>query len=81
MTIRDQIKREGGPAAFARLTDIPYRTVQSWWREGHADGRTPPAWLAPILEDALRWRKDNTGLSGGGSRPVHGLVGDSIRED
>jgi len=62
MTIRDQIQREGGPAAFARLTGIPYRTVQAWWRQGHADGRTPPAWLAPLVRDALRWRKDNDNL-------------------
>lgn len=59
MKIRDEITREGGPAAFARLTGIPYRTVQAWWRESHADGRKPPAWLAAILRDALRWRKDN----------------------
>ena len=31
-------------------------------REGHPDGRTPPAWLASILRDALRWRKDNKQL-------------------
>ena len=63
MNIKQQIKREGGPAAFARLAGIPYRTVQAWWRAGHPDGRTPPAWLAPILRDALRLRKDNKVIS------------------
>ena len=56
MKIRDQIHAVGGPAAYARLTDVPFRTAQNWHREGEPDGRTPPKWLHSIMHDALRYR-------------------------
>jgi len=56
MTIRDQIKEAGGIAAFARRSGIPYRTAQSWWRQGHADGRTPPAWLEKNFDELRKCR-------------------------
>ena len=58
MIMQDIIVREGGPAAFARLTGIPYRTVQAWTRAGQPDGRHPPLWLAPIIKDAIAHRKE-----------------------
>ena len=49
------IKRHRGPAAFSRLTRIPHRTVTSWHRQGHADGRTPPGWLARHLAQSIQY--------------------------
>lgn len=46
MTIAELIKREGGPAAFARKTRIPLRTVENW----KAGKCSPPKWLPEKLE-------------------------------
>ena len=46
MTIKEVIDRAGGQTAFARLHDIPLRTVQDW----AAGKRQPPDWLVKILD-------------------------------
>lgn len=44
--ISDIIDRAGGQTKFARLHEIPLRTVQNW-----ASGdRKPPAWLVKLLD-------------------------------
>lgn len=53
MEIAKIIEREGGPAAFSRLTGIPLRTVEDW----KAGKRSPPAWLVPILNDWLKMKR------------------------
>jgi len=46
MTIRQIIDRAGGQSAFARLHEIPLRTVQRWY---HGD-TTPHDWLTKLLD-------------------------------
>jgi len=60
MTLPQLIRHHGGPAKFARLTGIPYRTVQSWARQDKADGRTPAEWMASIIEDAIKYRQSRS---------------------
>lgn len=48
--ISDIIDRAGGQTKFARLHEIPLRTVQDW----AAGKRQPPAWLVQILDKITR---------------------------
>lgn len=48
-SIAEIIERDGGNAAFSRLTGIPVRTVQDW----KLGKRVPPGWVLPLLEIAL----------------------------
>ena len=54
--IQQIIAELGGPTRAAAQLGIPYHTVQKWWTGPAENGRTPPAWLAPILRDAIAWR-------------------------
>jgi DNA-binding transcriptional regulator YiaG len=50
VTIREIIKREGGPTAFARGWNIPLRTVEKW----NTGERKPPEWLPPVFVLAIK---------------------------
>ncbi|MFH1268918.1 MAG: hypothetical protein ABIK89_24595 [Planctomycetota bacterium] len=54
--MRQLITRYGGVTRFARITGIPRRTVSHWASRKPSEGRQPPAWLAALVSDAMRYR-------------------------
>jgi len=53
-TVKEICKEYGySQTGLAKRFDIPLRTVQDWCREL----RTPPPWLAPMMEEILKAEK------------------------
>jgi DNA-binding transcriptional regulator YiaG len=65
MTIREIIKKHGGPAEFARLLHIPLDTVKNW----SCGRRVPSASTLGLVKAALAWKdaqdRANNEMSGG----------------